>query len=174
MPPLSREQPVVYPVSSIRCPSAGPIHLGAGFQSPIWSGFPGDQGPVCVGVCSGCFGAPKRKISVENSPGTLTLWAYRYAVEIRNARCLLLRHRWLHYADPRVAPICRSRGGSITPVRHWLLYADHDVDLICRLLTPLLWSFAHFDVGVVQVDGGVGDQPAAAGFLIENDGLLAS
>jgi hypothetical protein len=46
-------------------------------------------------------------------------------IEIRNARCLLLQRRWLHYADPRLAPICRSRTGSITPIRHWLLYADH-------------------------------------------------
>ncbi len=27
--------------------------LGTGFQSPIWRGFPGSQGRVCVGMCFG-------------------------------------------------------------------------------------------------------------------------
>src|SRR5579863_2860939 len=43
--------------------------------------------------------------------------------------------KWLLYADPRLAPLWRSRPGSITPIRHWLLYADHRLAPICRSVT---------------------------------------
>jgi Transposase and inactivated derivatives len=43
---------------------------------------------------------------------------------------------WLLYADPEVAPLRRSQGGSITPIRHWRLYADPDLAPIRRSLTP--------------------------------------
>ena len=32
------------------------------------------------------------------------------------------RAGWLLYADPALAPLRRSRGGSYMPVSHWLLY----------------------------------------------------
>ena len=35
-------------------------------------------------------------------------------------------------ADPRVAPLRRSRGGAITPIRKWRLYGDHTVAPIRR------------------------------------------
>ena len=43
---------------------------------------------------------------------------------------------WLQYADHEMAPLRRSRRGSITPVRDWLLYADHRMAPICRSVTP--------------------------------------
>jgi hypothetical protein len=44
---------------------------------------------------------------------------------------------WLHYGDPALAPICRSRVGSITAIINWLQYADLKVAPICRSVTPL-------------------------------------
>src|SRR4051794_16833979 len=37
---------------------------------------------------------------------------------------LTLTLNWLLYADQRVAPLWRSRLGSITPIIRWLLHAD--------------------------------------------------
>lgn len=37
----------------------------------------------------------------------------------------------------------------------------------------LSWLLTDLNVSVVQVDGGLGDQPASAGFPIEDDGLFA-
>jgi hypothetical protein len=45
---------------------------------------------------------------------------------------------WLQYADHEMAPLRRSRRGSITPVMDWLLYADHRMDPICRSVTPTI------------------------------------
>ncbi len=42
---------------------------------------------------------------------------------------------WRHYGDPRVAPLRRSRPGSITPIRNWRLYADPGLAPIRRSLT---------------------------------------
>ena len=42
---------------------------------------------------------------------------------------------WLHYADPPLAPIRRSRTGSITPIIGWLQYADHEVAPLRRSVT---------------------------------------
>lgn len=65
-------------------------------------------------------------------------------MKFRNARCLLLQCQWILYADPQVAPICRSRTGSITAIMDWILYADLRVDPICRSLTP---GVGHSDRG---------------------------
>jgi hypothetical protein len=43
--------------------------------------------------------------------------------------------KWYQYADPTLAPLWRSRRGSITPIRHWLLYADHRLAPMCRSVT---------------------------------------
>lgn len=43
---------------------------------------------------------------------------------------------WLHYADPPLDPIRRSRTGSITPIIDWLQYADHEVAPLRRSVTP--------------------------------------
>ncbi len=40
--------------------------------------------------------------------------------------------QWLQYADHEMAPLRRSRRGSITPVTNWILYAGHKLDPICR------------------------------------------
>jgi len=50
---------------------------------------------------------------------------------------------WLHYADPALAPMCRSVGGSNVPVTRWLHCAghawlhcaDHQVAPMCRSVT---------------------------------------
>jgi len=42
---------------------------------------------------------------------------------------------WLHYADPALAPMCRSVGGSITPITEWLQCADHALAPLCRSST---------------------------------------
>ncbi len=42
---------------------------------------------------------------------------------------------WLLYADHRLAPICRSRSGSLTPIIRWTHYADHTLAPICRSVT---------------------------------------
>ena len=42
---------------------------------------------------------------------------------------------WLHYAGHQMAPLRRSRRGSITPVTNWILYADHGMDPIRRSVT---------------------------------------
>lgn len=42
---------------------------------------------------------------------------------------------WLHYADPPLAPIRRSRTGAITPIIGWLQYADHEVAPLRRSVT---------------------------------------
>ena len=42
---------------------------------------------------------------------------------------------WLHYADPPLAPLRRSRTGSITPIIGWLQYADHEVAPLRRSVT---------------------------------------
>ena len=46
------------------------------------------------------------------------------------------RTGWPLYADPTLAPIRRSRTGSITPVSQWLLHADHALAPIWRSVTP--------------------------------------
>jgi hypothetical protein len=61
--------------------------------------------------------------------------------------------KWYQYADPTLAPLWRSRRGSITPIRHWFLYADHRLAPMCRSVTlragPFLFlaervGFEHF------------------------------
>ena len=54
------------------------------------------------------------------------------AASIRDARPPLT---WLLYADQPLAPLRRSRRGSIMPIRTWLQYADHGVAPICRSVT---------------------------------------
>src|SRR3569833_2601819 len=49
----------------------------------------------------------------------------------------VLQLNWLLYADPRVAPICRSRLGSITPIIYWLPHADHRLAPISRSVTSV-------------------------------------
>src|SRR5579871_6210241 len=44
--------------------------------------------------------------------------------------------KWYQNADPTLAPLWRSRRGSITPIRHWLQYADHPVAPLRRSVTP--------------------------------------
>lgn len=46
---------------------------------------------------------------------------------------------WLQYADQPLAPLWRSRRGSITPIVRWLLYADHTLAPICRSVTATSW-----------------------------------
>src|ERR1700731_3392476 len=46
--------------------------------------------------------------------------------------------KWLLYADPRVAPLWRSRPGSITPINYWLRHADHHLAPMCRSVTRVL------------------------------------
>jgi hypothetical protein len=59
--------------------------------------------------------------------------------------CPLLLN-WLLYADPRVAPLWRSRHGSITPIIYWLPYADHRLVPIRRSVT----SFPQLGVWVIR------------------------
>lgn len=51
------------------------------------------------------------------------------------SRCPSYPLKWYQYADPTMAPLWRSRRGSITPIRHWLLYADHRLAPMCRSVT---------------------------------------
>jgi len=60
---------------------------------------------------------------------------------------------WLLYADPRVAPICRSRLGSITPIIYWLPHADHRLAPIRRSVTSVEKA-ALKPLPVVQFDVG--------------------
>jgi hypothetical protein len=46
---------------------------------------------------------------------------------------------WLHYADPPLDPIRRSRTGSITPIIDWLQYADHEVAPLRRSVTEVFF-----------------------------------
>jgi len=41
-------------------------------------------------------------------------------------------HHWLHYADPALAPMCRSATGFIVPITAWPQCADHKVAPLCR------------------------------------------
>jgi Transposase, Mutator family len=52
-----------------------------------------------------------------------------------SSRCPSSPENWLRYADQRVAPLCRSRRGSITPILYWLQNADHALAPICRSVT---------------------------------------
>ncbi len=61
-------------------------------------------------------------------PGTKSPQSTR-AASNRDARPLpqtgsnMLIIGWLHYADPALAPICRSSAGSFMPITKWLQYA---------------------------------------------------
>jgi len=48
---------------------------------------------------------------------------------------------WRHYADPDVAPLCRSWGGSFMPIPEWLHMGDHQHELY-RLETDRFWRNA--------------------------------
>jgi hypothetical protein len=43
--------------------------------------------------------------------------------------------KWLHYADPALASMCRSATGSYVPITDWPLCADHAVAPLCRSST---------------------------------------
>ncbi|MFZ5508111.1 MAG: CFI-box-CTERM domain-containing protein [Pseudomonadota bacterium] len=43
--------------------------------------------------------------------------------------------RWLHYADPALAPMCRSVTGSNMPITPWPQCADHALAPLCRSST---------------------------------------
>ena len=43
--------------------------------------------------------------------------------------------KWLHYADPALASMCRSATGSYMPITNWPQCADHAVAPLCRSST---------------------------------------
>ena len=43
--------------------------------------------------------------------------------------------KWLHYADPALASMCRSATGSYMPITDWPQCADHAVAPLCRSST---------------------------------------
>ena len=56
----------------------------------------------------------------------------------QSSRCRSTSCYWLQYADHWVAPIRRSRTGSIMAIIAWRQYADHHVAPICRSVTEAL------------------------------------
>ena len=52
---------------------------------------------------------------------------YRRVRPVNEGPRPVIDSRWRLYADPEVAPLCRSRRGSIMPVTPWLHYAGHAV-----------------------------------------------
>jgi len=69
---------------------------------------------------------------------------------------------WLHYADPPLAPLRRSRTGSITPIIGWLQYADHEVAPLRRSVTTVKNQFSSGRVTSAVV--GVPSKPPLGGF----------
>jgi hypothetical protein len=89
---------------------------------------------------------------------------------------------WLHYGDPALAPICRSRVGSITAIIDWLQYADLKVAPICRSVTgpeeiQQFWSgkswlrpddanMLSYDLARILVEQFATDWPAFRNFVL--------
>ena len=84
---------------------------------------------------------------------------------------------WLLCADPRVAPLWRSRRGSITPIFCWLTHADHRLAPKCRSVTlqgvveiaACYWGGPYgcgaASAYITRLDGGSLLQTGEAGFL---------